>query len=61
MARWLSVLPLARCNHQIVEAQLEAAMKAFLEADTLEHLLKSFDRNPFLVLVAFHFIADQVE
>ena len=36
-------------------------MNEFLKADALEHLLESFDGNAFLMFVAFHFIADQVQ
>ena len=42
----------------MVEAQLEPAMNEFLKADKLEHLLKCFHWNAFLVLVALHFVAD---
>jgi len=51
----------AKCNHEIVEAELEAAMNEFLKADAKEHLLKNFDRNAFLVFVAFHFVAHEVQ
>lgn len=33
----------------------------FLKADAMEHLLKSFDRNAFLVFVAFHLVAHEVQ
>src|SRR5271154_170447 len=36
-------------------------MNKFLKTDVSEHLLKRFDGNSFLVLVAFHFVADQMQ
>ena len=36
------------------------AVNEFLEADAMEHLLKRFDGNAFLVFVAFHLVAVDV-
>jgi hypothetical protein len=60
LARVLSE-SLADCGHEIVQAELELAVEEAAEADAMQHLLKLLGGNAFLMLIAFHFVADQAD
>jgi len=53
-------ISLATSNHQIIQAELEAAVGKILEANMTQHLFKRLDRNAPLVLIALHFVTYQV-
>src|SRR5882762_7884580 len=52
---------LTRCDHQIVQSKFECVVDEFVEAYAVEDLLKRADWNSFLVFVAFHFVAYQMQ
>src|ERR1700722_12561203 len=58
---WISATgrSIAGRDHRIVEAEFEAAANEFAEADALQHGLQNFDGGSVLMLIAFHFGADE--
>src|SRR6267378_6177334 len=48
-------------DHQVVQPQFECVMDEFVEAYAVEDLLERADWNSFLVFVAFHFVAYQMQ
>src|ERR1700729_1158698 len=50
---------ISRRDHQIVQAEFEALMDEFLEADALQHRLQNIDGDAFLMLIALHLGADK--
>src|SRR5580698_6587404 len=50
---------ISRRDHQIVQAEFEALMDEFLEADALQHGLQNIDGDAFLMPIALHLGADK--
>src|SRR5262252_3783905 len=48
-------------HHKVVQAQLKRPMVQLSKSHALQHFSHFTDRQPLLMLVAFHFVADQME